>query len=170
MQNQKAFEGPDLGRVLYRKLAGIPELSWIEEGNFGNIDHCIMAIESDGDNTSLPAAGGTDEAERRRELRVPLRVLRVHTDQAGDVFFGYANNVSLSGVFVQTPNPKKPGLQVDLRFKLPRKTKEIQCKAEVMWAQEYAGKGQTAPGMGLRFVEISVEDLEEIRKFVSESV
>ena len=121
------------------------------------------------DKIEIPSPIGKDqEAEHRRDLRVPLRVLRVQTEIQGDMFFGYARNLSATGMFIQTSNPKESGLEVDLSFALAPSKTTICCKAKVIWIRNYTGKDRAEPGMGLRFTEISADNAETIRKYVKE--
>ncbi len=110
------------------------------------------------------------DVEKRKELRIPLRVLRVKAAMEGDVFFGYARNLSPTGMFIQTPNPKEPGQEVHVRFTLPPKDEEISCRAKIVWARNYLGKNKEEPGMGLTFVDLSVNEAEIIRHFVTKEV
>ncbi|MFH1018396.1 MAG: PilZ domain-containing protein [Pseudomonadota bacterium] len=108
--------------------------------------------------------------EKRKSLRVPLRVVRIGAAAAkgAEVFFGYANNISTSGLFILTPNPRERGSKFRLSFVLPNATRDrITCEAEVVWVQNYSGKGST-PGMGLRFTDLSPAGLQTIDRFVSE--
>ena len=108
--------------------------------------------------------------EKRRDLRVPLRVLRVEGSERNkhEIFFGYASNISASGLFIQTPNPKDVGTQVHLSFTLPVSKEKVTCTAEVIWIRNYSGKGST-PGMGLKFVELSKELAASVDRFISEN-
>src|SRR5262245_23892115 len=112
----------------------------------------------------------TSEEEKRKDLRIPLRVLRVEGTEKGkkEIFFGYAGNISTSGMFIQTPNPKDVGTQVRLTFTLPTTKEKVTCVAEVVWSRNYAGKG-SSPGMGMRFVDLAADMSAIIEKFMSSS-
>ena len=116
----------------------------------------------------IPSPTSTKEVERRRELRVPLRVLKIQGERKGEVFFGYAGNLSTTGLFIQTTNPREAGMQVKVTFQLPNTKKNIECLTEVMWGRNYLGKDGPPPGMGLRFIDVSTEDSDAIRTFVEE--
>lgn len=107
------------------------------------------------------------QKERRRELRVYLRVLKMKLETSKDVFFGYAKNISAGGLFIPTVNPKNVGERFKLKFRLPNSDKDIIVTAEVVWNRTYSNSDEYEPGMGIRFVEISEEDAELIRKFVN---
>lgn len=107
------------------------------------------------------------QKERRRELRVPLRLIRVKMETKKDVFFGYAKNISASGLFVPTVNPKAVGEKFRLKFVLPDSKREIIVTAEVVWNRRFSEAGEYEPGMGIKFIQISDEDADLIRKFVA---
>lgn len=106
------------------------------------------------------------QKEKRRELRVPLRLVRVNMEARKDVFFGYAKNISASGLFVPTVNPKAVGEKFRLKFALPDSKREIIVTAEVVWNRRFSEAGEYEPGMGIKFIEISDEDADLIREFV----
>ncbi len=107
------------------------------------------------------------QKERRKELRTHLRIYMIKIETQRDVFFGYAKNISASGLFVPTVNPKKVGERFKLKFRLPDSNKDIVVLAEVVWSRTYSNSNEFEPGMGIKFVEISDEDAESIRNFVN---
>lgn len=107
------------------------------------------------------------QKERRKELRVALLVYKMRIEDSKAVFFGYARNISAGGLFVPTLNPKNVGERFRLRFRLPGSSRDIEVLAEVVWKRTYSESREFEPGMGLKFVEISEEDAEEIRRFVN---
>lgn len=107
-----------------------------------------------------------EEAEKRRELRVPLRILKVDTGARGDVFFGYAVNISSTGLFIQTSNPKEVGTRVSLTLALPGTKERLSITAEVIWSRNFVGKEALSPGMGMKLVELDADVREKIEKFI----
>ncbi len=107
------------------------------------------------------------QKERRRELRVPLRVIRVKIETNTDVFFGYAKNISAGGLFISTVNPKGVGEKFKLKITLPNSKKEIVVMAEVVWSRKFSESKEYEPGMGIKYIEITDEDAELIRQFVN---
>jgi len=108
------------------------------------------------------------QKERRRHLRAPILVKRVTVGGKGNVFFGYAADISASGMFIGTVNPRRPGDKFTIRFTLPGATAEITVTAEVIWVREHDAKGQFQPGMGIKFLDIGEGDARAIREFVAE--
>src|SRR5580765_1794797 len=107
-----------------------------------------------------------EEFDRRRELRTPLRVIRIEAKEVRkiEIFFGYASNISKSGIFIQTTNPRAVGTKVNMKFSLPTK-ETIDCEAEVVWTRNYSGSNSN-PGMGMRFSRITPESIATVEKFV----
>ena len=94
---------------------------------------------------------------KRKKLRVPLLITKVKVEQTGKFFFGYAKNISKTGMFIQSVNPKEVGERFRLEFKLPKDTRTISCTAEVRWKRGYRPWEDHEPGMGLEFIEIEKE-------------
>jgi uncharacterized protein (TIGR02266 family) len=107
------------------------------------------------------------QKERRRHLRAPIPVRRVGVLGRGNVFFGYAGDISASGMFIRTVNPRKPGDQFTVVFSLPGSKSEIRVTAEVVWAREHSKGSEYDPGMGLKFVDIDEQAAQSIREFVA---
>lgn len=107
-----------------------------------------------------------ENLEKRRELRVPMRVLHVKLEGHKKVFFGYADNLSTSGFFIQSINPKEAGSKFKIEFNLPDCQEKIECLAEVVWKRDFTTNSSCKPGMGLRFVEIERKYSALIREFI----
>ena len=107
--------------------------------------------------------------EKRRYLRVPLRVLRVETKIGGEIFFGHATNISRTGLFIQTVNPKPVGMKVYIKFLLPENKEMITCLAEITWIQDFIGPKGPQPGMGLKFLELNPTTETMIAAFIEQS-
>jgi c-di-GMP-binding flagellar brake protein YcgR len=95
--------------------------------------------------------------ERRRFPRVPLATQVMH---AGGSFVGFSRDISTGGMFVETNEALDPGSKLDLRFHLEIDTSIVRAQAEVLYQVPKVG-------IGLHFEELSQEDFERIRDFVS---
>ena len=65
------------------------------------------------------------------------------------------------------PQPK--GTHLQFQFTLPDNDRPITATGEVQWRREQgtSDSGETeAAGMGIRFIDLSTEDLERIRRFI----
>jgi len=59
-------------------------------------------------------------SDRRTRLRSPIIVTQVKMGDERRYFFGYAKNLSHSGVFVQTISPKDVGDEFNIEFIIPK--------------------------------------------------
>lgn len=97
-------------------------------------------------------------AHHRKALRAPLIVLRVKLDDGRKSFFGYAKNISRSGLFIATVSPRDPGERFQVELTLPAPLgQNVQCACEVVWKRNYSKGSPHEPGMGLRFLELPEE-------------
>jgi hypothetical protein len=96
-------------------------------------------------NRTLKAAFGLIVRERRRYFRCPIAVpVGVQPPDLNN-FFGQSINVSEGGMAMTMPALLKPGLQVNVRFKLPDREFNFDVESYICWSD---GKGQS----GVQFV------------------
>ncbi len=113
-----------------------------------------------------PSEPKEEVVERRVAPRVPLRVLQVRGESRKAFFFGYAVNLGLGGIFIQTTNPKEPGTRVRLQIPVQRELPPIECGAEVAWVQPFSARSKNPPGMGLRFTELDEKAAARLEAFL----
>jgi uncharacterized protein (TIGR02266 family) len=107
-------------------------------------------------------------AHQRKALRAPLIVLQVKLDDGRKSFFGYAKNISRSGLFIGTTNPREPGERFQVELSLPAPLgHNVRCACEVVWKRLYSKGSSYEPGMGLRFLELPEEMAKAIDGWVS---
>ncbi len=101
--------------------------------------------------------GASDRRERER-FDVSIEV----DYQDGETFlFSYIQNISTMGIFIRSDAPLPIGTRMDLRFDHQGHTFSLQ--GEVMWVNPLRTDGENLnPGMGIRFVELSGEDREQL--------
>ena len=81
------------------------------------------------------------QADKRKNLRSPLLTLRVKLDDGSRVFFGYTQNISRSGMFISSINPKTPGEVFQVEIPLPSPISQtVQCSCEVVWNRHFENK------------------------------
>ncbi len=118
---------------------------------------------------NTPSTNGV-QLNKRKNLRSPILTLRVKLDDGQKVFFGYAKNISSTGMFISSINPKDPGQAYQVEIPLPGPIhKTIQCTCEVIWKRQFEKKCPYEPGMGLRFVDLAVETAADIDHWVLET-
>lgn len=116
---------------------------------------------------STPSTGGV-QLNKRKNLRSPILTLRVRLDDGQKVFFGYAKNISATGMFIASVNPKDPGDTYQVEIPLPAPIhKTIMCTCEVIWKRQFEKKSPYEPGMGLRFVDIQGDVAHDIDRWVN---
>lgn len=103
----------------------------------------------------------------RRELRQPLTVLKATNNSGPKTLFGYASNISRSGMLISTINPRKPGAKFEVEFALPEPANVVaRCNCEVVWKRTWAKEDAHRPGMGLRFLDLPEETAAVIEQWV----
>lgn len=107
--------------------------------------------------------------DRRASPRSPVIVREARCIAGMEVFFGYATDLSRSGLFIGTPKMRPPGAQIEIRFRLPGVEGEIACLAEVVWTRPFRKDDPLPPGFGLRFLGLSEEAAETIDAWVASS-
>ncbi len=107
--------------------------------------------------------------DRRKDLRNHLLVLKVKGESGGKVFFGYAKNISRSGMFIASVNPKKVGEEFTIEFSLPREKDVIRCRCVVVWTRTYHPKSPYEPGMGIKFLDLDESVKASIDEWINES-
>ncbi len=108
------------------------------------------------------------KAHQRRDLRKALRVLRATGHNTPKTLFGYARNISRSGMQIATISPKRPGTSYDVEFSLPEPSKIVaRCRCEVVWTRDWAKKTDISPGMGLKFLDLPEDTAAAIDEWVT---
>lgn len=83
--------------------------------------------------------------------------------------FLYASitNISEMGIFVQTREPLAPGTDLVLRFAPAQVVEPFVLRGRVQWVNPVVGdRPPINPGMGIRFIELSLDDRERIVEVV----
>jgi uncharacterized protein (TIGR02266 family) len=93
--------------------------------------------------------------DRRERRRVMVRYGTRATDKAA-----FTQNVSESGLFLQTHSVMAPGSTIQVKVQFP--DREFHMWARVRWAKRAPGQlmGIVAAGMGIKFIDPSAEWLE----------
>lgn len=117
-------------------------------------------------NTSRDS-GNSAHVDRRRDLPRPIMVLKANAHQNSKTFFGYAKNISRSGMMIGATNPREPGSRFRLEIPLPEPLDVVvTCICEVVWNRRWAKNGCHEPGMGLRFLDLSPEIADTIDDWI----
>lgn len=118
-------------------------------------------------------------AVTRRFLNVSFRKIprfeaKIHIQyQIGSepekVLTNYSVNLSTGGVFIETEKLLPLDTQLQISFTLPSFETSVKCLGRVAWVnQPEMRQNQNLPGgMGLQFINLSWEDMNAIRQFIS---
>ena len=118
------------------------------------------------------------KTEKRQTTRTHVPVYIEASTESFPV--GVLKNASSDGMFIQSTEPKEVVTRMDLSLKLPGSEAKIQLTAEVVWViyppsfpetgeQIQPGKPVTDnPGMGLRILSASAQDLVSLEGFLRE--
>lgn len=125
-----------------------------------------------GTSNNVPDFKQKPEQDSRREhkrLKTKLQVYFGPTKET--ILSGFSVDISAGGLFLQTKYPFKQNDELRLIFTLPDQEASISCDAKVAWANtDIDGTIQeTKSGVGLEFVNLSLENLMSISKFIDES-
>ncbi|MBI5406705.1 MAG: PilZ domain-containing protein [Nitrospirae bacterium] len=97
----------------------------------------------------------TKPPDRRNDLREPIIVFKVVEDNNQEHLFGYAKNISRSGLFIASINPREPGEQFYITFQIPKTGIRARCQCEVVWIRRYKQGSTLEPGYGIRFLNLT---------------
>jgi uncharacterized protein (TIGR02266 family) len=84
----------------------------------------------------------------------------------------YSVNLSAGGVFIETFEPFEAETPLSLEFSLPGHPQAIRCRGRVAWVNhaEQPASPLLPPGIGVQFVDLSLDDLRALRAFLAKSV
>ncbi len=105
--------------------------------------------------------------EDRMAPRVEARI-QVRYAADGQELTDYSLNMSTGGLFLETEAPLPVETELQLVFPLPDRAEPVRTRARVAWVNEPDNriKPGLPPGMGLQFLDLSLDDLQDVRAFV----
>ncbi len=110
--------------------------------------------------SDMPAEGND------KRLKSEMRVYYGPTQQT--VLSGFSLDLSTGGLYLKTEYAFKVDENLMLIFSLPEQEKTISCKARVAWvnAEENPRKPELPPGVGVQFVDLTLDAAKSIRRFL----
>jgi CheY-like chemotaxis protein len=104
----------------------------------------------------------------RAAPRVKIKLAISYGPGPDDMLKKFTVNVSTGGVFVETTELHPLRTPLDIIFELPDVRGGVRCRAQVAWRNELEKPSSPLlpTGMGLEFLNLSLEDLEAIFAFV----
>ena len=113
---------------------------------------------------------GNTVLEHRFEPRFKARLAIYYGPGQQLLMRNYSINMSTGGIFIETSTPFPEDTTLYVKFRLPTIKAPITCKSKVAWTNESGNtKSEGMPvGMGLQFVDLPLDKLHSIRKFIYE--
>ena len=105
--------------------------------------------------------------EKRSSGRVRL-VGRCWCDSPALSQYVHIDDASEGGFFIKTLSPFVEGEQVRVKWGFPNEPLSHEACMQVVWRRRN-GSYATDPGMGLKFLDISQESAEALKKFITRS-
>ncbi len=106
------------------------------------------------------------EVRSGKRLKAQLRVS--YGAEPQKVLSEYSVDLSTGGLYLKTDQPLEIDVNLTLRFSLPDLQRMVTCNARVAWVndKDTPRKPEFPPGMGVQFVDMSLEDVKSIRRFL----
>ncbi|MFQ5585825.1 MAG: PilZ domain-containing protein [Thermodesulfobacteriota bacterium] len=104
-------------------------------------------------------------ANRRKNFRGHLLVLKVKGSSRDRSFFGYAKTISRDGMFIASINPKEVGEEFAIEFIPPTMHVPVTCRCTVIWRREYRPDAPKEPGMAIKFLDLDDKTREVINNW-----
>jgi uncharacterized protein (TIGR02266 family) len=106
------------------------------------------------------------EVRNSKRLKAQIRVYYGSAPQK--LLSEFSVDLSAGGLYVQTDFPLDVDESLTLRLSLPGQQGMVSCKARVAWInpKKNPRKPDLPPGMGIQFVDLSLEDMKSIRRFL----
>jgi len=114
--------------------------------------------------------GGRDHrVHTRRPLQVEIQAGDGAVD--GEIFFD-TRNVSEGGVFLKSDLLLEVGEVLWMAFVLPGTPVGIRTRGRVVWVNRHPNEKDPAdlPGMGVKFLDLSPEEQEALKAYLSEEI
>ena len=111
--------------------------------------------------------GAPDSAGAHRRDHERFSVdLDVSLGSDHNFYSGFAENLSVGGVFVATHQLRPVGETVEVCIHLPDGT-EVRAAGEVRWVRLFNSDSDMPPGMGLRFRQLEASANQAIERFLA---
>ena len=108
--------------------------------------------------------------ERRRFLRAPLSLtIKYHSPESIVIEEGFTSIIGGGGLFIETFHPLSVNDIIIMELYLPGDVDKTMIEGMVAWTRkEYAG--DMAPGMGIKFVNVSLKIKGKMNTLVSRTL
>ena len=151
----------------------------IGKTNVGILDRTTLDVEFNGLSADFRAilltlarrfenwVNRTKEYTARDEVRTAKSLSLTYRDRQSFIT-SYSTNISSGGLFIMTEKPFPNGEKFLLNLQLPDITEPLKINCEVVWTREQGDDDRKPPGMGVKFVEMSKNDNQMLKKYLKE--
>jgi len=108
-------------------------------------------------------------AQSRASVRVPLS-LNVSFESRGEVRKCMMKNLSAGGIFVASESPLPIGTPFNVRIHIEKTGEEVELPGEVVSVGASADLAHDEHGMGIRFVNLTEEQRQQVADFSEEAM
>lgn len=106
--------------------------------------------------------------DKRKEPRVPIKLkVIIKKDDFEDVY--YTANASRGGIFVETAYPFSLDERLEIKLFLSE-NEVVMAKGKVVWVSHPHEKNIYLPGMGIKFEELDIKDMEKLGIFLGKII
>ncbi len=114
-------------------------------------------------------------ATAQKMLQVPVReerykaTIQIQYGQKADkILHDFSIDISSGGLFIKTDSPLEVDEMLQIGFVLPNPVREVNCSAQVVWVNSHLNPKKSAlpTGVGIRFIDLSLDDLHVIRNYI----
>jgi type IV pilus assembly protein PilZ len=107
--------------------------------------------------------------EKRKHHRKPVHI-RIKYKILNQFFEDYIKNISLGGIFVETPDPLPVRTRLKVEFSLPEMEPPIETEGIVVHTIRQSGK-PNAPisGMGIKFSDLNEESRRRLEAYITDN-
>lgn len=102
---------------------------------------------------------------KRKSVRVPVN-FNTQIFKQDQRFSGGVLNLSVDGMFVQTPASFDENDHIHVIFRLPSTQEPMRLKARVVWGREIEGADVSSFGMGIQFEQTGMAQKKELAKYI----
>jgi uncharacterized protein (TIGR02266 family) len=109
-----------------------------------------------------------ESLDARANPRYPSRITIFYGLYPEELLSDYSINISPGGAFIEANSILPEGTVLTIKFNLPNSAVVIYTHARVAWVNDPDNikKSALPPGMGIQFLNLSMEDIHTIRTFL----
>lgn len=137
--------------------------------HYVRVDNKILYCHFHAPANNTKSMKSTDKRESRSDPGFKARIAVFSGPDLQMLLSGYSVNLSTGGLFMETADILPLDTPLKVQFKLPDYDDFVTCKARVAWVNEseQVSGFSLSPGMGLQFVDLSLNDMHLIRDYLN---